>query len=100
MIFKRKDKKTHGTQNMIEGAYKKDDRCLIVDDVITSGISIMETVEVNFRMKILFEITNIIKILAGFVKNSKVLNLIYFKHVLADTNTIKFIQWCLHLIIT
>jgi len=48
MIFKRKDVKAHGTKNMIEGAYKKNEKCLIVDDVITSGISIMETVEVIF----------------------------------------------------
>ena len=47
MIFKRKDVKAHGTKNMIEGVYKKDDKCLIIDDVITSGISIMETVDVR-----------------------------------------------------
>jgi uridine monophosphate synthetase len=47
MIFKRKDVKAHGTSKMIEGNYEKGDRCLIVDDVITSGISIIETVEVN-----------------------------------------------------
>ena len=45
MIFKRKDVKKHGTSKMIEGVYNKNDKCLIVDDVITSGISIMETVE-------------------------------------------------------
>ena len=47
MIFKRKDVKAHGTKNMVEGYYKRNDKCLLVDDVITSGISIMETVEVN-----------------------------------------------------
>jgi uridine monophosphate synthetase len=46
MIFKRKDVKAHGTAKMIEGVYTKKDKCLIIDDVITSGISIMETVEV------------------------------------------------------
>jgi len=47
MIFKRKDVKSHGTKNMIEGIYTQKDKCLIIDDVITSGISIMETVEVK-----------------------------------------------------
>jgi uridine monophosphate synthetase len=46
MIFKRKDVKAHGTGKIIEGNYKKDETCLIVDDVITSGISIIETIEV------------------------------------------------------
>ena len=47
MIFKRKDAKSHGTKKIIEGVYNKNDRCLIVDDVMTSGISILETVEVK-----------------------------------------------------
>ena len=45
MIFKRKDAKAHGTKKLIEGVYKENDRCLVVDDVVTSGISIIETVE-------------------------------------------------------
>lgn len=45
MIFKRKESKSHGTKKIIEGIYNSDDRCLIIDDVITSGISIIETVE-------------------------------------------------------
>lgn len=45
MIFKRKDAKAHGTKKMVEGIYQENDRCLVVDDVVTSGISILETVE-------------------------------------------------------
>ncbi|RNA19075.1 uridine 5 -monophosphate synthase [Brachionus plicatilis] len=45
MIFKRKDAKSHGTKNLIEGIYKTSDRCLIIDDVITSGISVLETLD-------------------------------------------------------
>lgn len=40
---------------MVEGFYNRNDKCLLVDDVITSGISIMETVEVNvslYKLKI------------------------------------------------
>ena len=48
MIFKRKDAKAHGTKKLVEGVYRNNDRCLVVDDVVTSGISILETCEVNF----------------------------------------------------
>ena len=41
MIFKRKETKSHGTKKIIEGIYNTDDRCLVIDDVVTSGISIM-----------------------------------------------------------
>ena len=46
MIFKRKDAKDHGLKNMIEGVFKPNDSCLLIDDVISSGISIIETIEV------------------------------------------------------
>lgn len=45
MIFKRKDVKDHGTKCLIEGVYQRDQSCLVVDDVISSGISIVETIE-------------------------------------------------------
>lgn len=43
MIMKRKEVKTYGTKKMIEGIYQKDDICLIIEDIITSGTSIIET---------------------------------------------------------
>jgi uridine monophosphate synthetase len=45
MVFKRKEAKTHGTKKCVEGDYKSNDKCLVVDDVITSGVSILETVQ-------------------------------------------------------
>jgi len=37
MIIKRKEAKEYGTKKLIEGIYKSGDRCVIIDDIITSG---------------------------------------------------------------
>jgi len=44
LILKRKEAKTHGTKKIVEGVYKKEQNCLLVEDVITSGESLLETI--------------------------------------------------------
>ena len=43
MLLKRKEAKGYGTKKILEGDYKAGDICLVIEDVVTTGMSISET---------------------------------------------------------
>jgi len=43
MVIRRREAKDYGTKQMIEGVYQSGDSCLVVEDVVTTGSSVMET---------------------------------------------------------
>lgn len=43
MLLKRKEAKEYGTKKILEGVYQKGASCLVIEDVVTTGMSIGET---------------------------------------------------------
>ena len=45
MVMIRKEAKKYGTKKLVEGIYKQNDSMLLIEDVITSGLSLLETID-------------------------------------------------------
>ncbi|MCI0382591.1 MAG: orotate phosphoribosyltransferase [Chlamydiae bacterium] len=45
MVIKRKERKEYGTKKIVEGVFKTGSTCLVIEDVMTSAQSLLETIE-------------------------------------------------------
>ncbi len=44
LVMVRKESKDHGTKKMVEGVFQSGDHCIVIEDVVTTGGSVIDTV--------------------------------------------------------
>ncbi|KAM4608423.1 uridine 5'-monophosphate synthase-like isoform 3-T4 [Polymixia lowei] len=49
MLVRRKEAKDYGANCMVDGKYREGETCLIIEDLVTTGSSILETAEVLYK---------------------------------------------------
>ena len=84
LIYIRDKKKTYGTEKLIEGSYNKNDRCVIIDDVITTGFSLEN--EIN-KLK---NVVNIVDIAVIINRQQNPVCSINFKSLLYKNDIIRY----------
>ena len=83
MIILRNTTKQYGTGKLIEGEYKKSDKCVLIDDVITSGGSLVEA------YKTLSEHVTIVETITIFDRQQHE-NPIQYKSLLCKNDVVRF----------
>lgn len=71
-ILLRKELKAYGTKKMIEGTFKENDSCILIEDTITSGQSILKYIDILDKNKI--KVENIFVICDRRLKSNKKLD--------------------------
>tara|TARA_B100001094_G_scaffold269322_1_gene273469 strand:+ start:484 stop:1587 length:1104 start_codon:yes stop_codon:yes gene_type:complete len=84
LIIVRDKPKEYGTKLQIEGEYSNIDRCVIVDDVITSGKSLQETID------ILKDRVNIVDAAVVFNRQQNFTTSIPVKYLLCKNDIVKY----------
>ena len=84
MIFVRDKAKEYGTQKQTEGEYKKSDKCVIIDDVITSGSSVQQCVNV------IESEVNIVNIMVIFNRQQHIILNRPFQYLLCKNDVVRY----------
>ena len=92
MIMKRKETKLYATKKILEGVYKPDQKCLVVEDVVTSGGSLLETIK-TLRNELL-SVTHAVIVLDREQGGASVLkaNGVHVKSIFTMTELVKILK--------